>query len=279
MPVLPNLKQRVIPGLTFAAVMAGGILWNEYSYVLLMLTIATLCSLEFFRIVRKLRDINDKMKGFYQYYATFITCLLFLLTYFNTKGILTDGFLLLTPSILLSVFVIELFTGSEKPIQNIGINAMGIIYVGMPLFLVNFISFKQGEYNGLVLMGMMILIWLNDTGAYLFGSLLGKHPLMPRISPKKSIEGFIGGIITAMAVGVAWFYISKTLTLYDWIILGFLAGTMGTVGDLVESMFKRSLDIKDTGNFIPGHGGILDRFDAILIALPIMSTYIIFRLF
>ena len=123
--------------------------------------------------------------------------------------------------------------------------------------------------------GVLLLIWSNDTGAYLVGSQLGRHKLMPRISPKKTWEGFVGGVIIAQLIGWAISTYIKDFSLQDWLIIAGITSVFGTMGDLVESMLKRSFDVKDSGSLLPGHGGFLDRFDAFIFLLPFVAAYML----
>lgn len=118
------------------------------------------------------------------------------------------------------------------------------------------------------------MLWANDTGAYLFGVKLGKHRLFERHSPKKSWEGFIGGIFTSVLVGYIISYYFTDYAFYHWLIMAFIISCFGTLGDLVESMFKRSIEIKDSGKILPGHGGLLDRFDGLLLSAPVIFVYL-----
>jgi phosphatidate cytidylyltransferase len=128
-----------------------------------------------------------------------------------------------------------------------------------------------GEYNPYIVFSFLSLIWISDSAAYVFGVTFGKRPLFKTVSPKKSIEGFIGGLSFAIMLSIIFsFYLSLNITLLQWIILGLLTGCTGTLGDLVQSQFKREAGVKDSGNFLPGHGGLYDRMDSIIFAAPII---------
>jgi phosphatidate cytidylyltransferase len=171
-------------------------------------------------------------------------------------------------------FLLELLLNQEHPFDNVGRYLLGMFYIGIPFCLLAYISmplgefFSSGEYVPWRVFGLLGLIWIDDTMAYFVGSMIGKHKLFERISPKKTWEGSIGGGLCTILV--AWI-VSHWIDVYtpnQWMALAAVAAIFGTLGDLVESMLKRSLHIKDSGSLLPGHGGLLDRFDAFIFALP-----------
>ncbi|MGD9978598.1 MAG: phosphatidate cytidylyltransferase, partial [Bacteroidales bacterium] len=165
-----------------------------------------------------------------------------------------------------------------RPILNIAYTILRIFYIALPFSLLNFIvingsSFKM-TYDPKVLLGILFLIWINDTGAYLTGMSIGNHKMAPRISPKKSWEGFWGGII--FTIFVSWIIAAyfTEVSFKHWFVIGIISALMSVFGDLVESMFKRSVGVKDSGKFLPGHGGLLDRFDSPIMAIPVVYAYL-----
>jgi phosphatidate cytidylyltransferase len=195
------------------------------------------------------------------------------------QQITTFSWLLLVIPLTLLMFVRELYTGSEKPYQNIGATITGVVYVFSPLILSLWIAygFTPGDnvaYHGRVVMGVIFLVWASDTGAYFTGSKFGKHRLFERISPRKSWEGFFGGMLFAALTAwiLSMFYTELSMT--HWLVASIIVTVTGTLGDLAESMLKRSAGVKDSGNILPGHGGILDRFDAFFMALPFVFCYL-----
>jgi phosphatidate cytidylyltransferase len=177
------------------------------------------------------------------------------------------------------MFICELYRKSTTPIANIGSTIMGMLYVAMPLSLLILIpallGTSSGGWNPWIVLFYIFIIWANDVFAYLFGITLGRHRLFERISPKKSWEGFFGGLIGAMAMGYVASLVLDTEPVV-WIGMALVAAIAGVFGDLVESLFKRSVDVKDSGNFIPGHGGWLDRFDALIFSAPFAFVYVLF---
>lgn len=172
-------------------------------------------------------------------------------------------------------FVIEIYRKKETPFQNIAFTLLGIIYVAVPLSLLSvFYQVPAGKYSWGFLIGFFALIWVYDTMAYFSGLLFGLHKLLERLSPKKTIEGAFGGAVFTM---IAAFVLQWLLPMQDyrqWFVVAAICIVAGTFGDLAESMFKRSLNIKDSGSIFPGHGGILDRFDSVFLAAPFVFTYI-----
>jgi phosphatidate cytidylyltransferase len=173
--------------------------------------------------------------------------------------------------ILLSVFVlliIELFLQSEQPFSNIGNYLLGVAYLGIPFSLLISISYWHGNYAPLRVFGLLFLTWTNDTMAYLIGSKIGKTPFFARISPKKTWEGTIGGVVCTFIVAYFFSIWILDFELSEWMLQAAIIAVFGTLGDLVESMLKRSIHVKDSGSILPGHGGFLDRFDSFIFALP-----------
>jgi phosphatidate cytidylyltransferase len=175
------------------------------------------------------------------------------------------------------IFILELFRNKPNPFHNIAFTLLGIAYIAVPLSLINFLVYPNYitlKYNPEILIGYFILIWTCDTGAYLTGITVGKHPLYKRISPKKSWEGLVGGAILTIAMAFLVAQFSHEIKTLHWIAIALIIVIFGVLGDLVESMLKRSLEVKDSGSFLPGHGGILDRFDSLFLSSPFVFTFI-----
>ena len=180
------------------------------------------------------------------------------------------------------LFCAGLFTRNEDPVNDWAYSMMSQMYIALPLSCINVLAFRAGidgvTYNFLLPLSIFIFLWLNDTGAYCTGSLLGRHKLFPRVSPGKSWEGSVGGavfvLVAAAIVGLLTGDGTSPLSIPVWLGLGLVVVVFGTLGDLVESLFKRTLGIKDSGNILPGHGGMLDRFDSSLMAIPASVIYI-----
>jgi len=183
------------------------------------------------------------------------------------------------PLLFLS-FILELFRNQHSPLVNIATTILGILYVALPFSLLNLMNGEEKiHYLGFpaALTGYFIITWLYDTGAYLYGKRFGKHKLFERISPKKTWEGTIAGAVVALLTALGLSFLIPEFPRTDWFVLSILVLVFGSFGDLIESMFKRSMNIKDSGNILPGHGGILDRFDTILISAPFVFLFLFLR--
>ena len=204
--------------------------------------------------------------------------LIFATNYFFAIGKIGPFIFLGLIPLLLSIFIIELYRNQNKPLHNIAFTLLGLLYVALPFSLLNYIvlsysSYRIG-YQSHLLIGFFALAWANDSGAYAFGVSIGKNKLFPKISPKKSWEGLIGGFFTTALVAWLISMIFPEVSLFHWFVIAFITAVMSVFGDLVESMFKRSIGTKDSGKFLPGHGGVLDRFDGILFAAPVVFVYL-----
>ena len=180
------------------------------------------------------------------------------------------------------LMVAELYLKAEDPIHDWAYTMLSQVYIALPFSLLSVLAFHaNGQYSYVFPLSVFIFLWMNDTGAYCVGSLLGRHKLFPRISPGKSWEGSIGGGVLVIGIAVLIWYLLDTylpdqpnLTAAEWAGLGLTVVIFGTWGDLVESLFKRTIGVKDSGNILPGHGGMLDRFDSSLLAIPAAVVYL-----
>jgi phosphatidate cytidylyltransferase len=271
-----NFTTRTITGAVFVVLVIGSVILNARIFAALFLFVSILTQLEFYQILEK-RGRKPQ-----SYLGTGIGCVIYLSLAANSLGLFGSfgNMLIFLNFFLISlIFIAELFTKSGDPFGNIGSTITGVVYVALPFGLLNYLYFPviyPNNFNFGILLGYFLILWLNDTGAYLVGSAFGKHNLFKRISPGKTWEGSIGGSLFALlTAGVMSNYFTG-LSLLQWIIMALIIVVFGTLGDLVESMLKRSLGIKDSGNILPGHGGLLDRFDAVLLSAPVVFVYITF---
>jgi len=178
--------------------------------------------------------------------------------------------------LLFLMFIYELFAASKHPFENVGMMVMGMVYIGAPFAMLDYIAYQSGAFDWQLVLGILLLTWLSDTGAYLAGSTFGKTKLLPRISPKKTWEGFAGGAVLVLASSWILGEYLPVIRHRDWAAIAVIVIIFGSLGDLIESMLKRSIFVKDSGKLLPGHGGLLDRFDAFIFLLPFVSAYLIF---
>jgi phosphatidate cytidylyltransferase len=264
-----NLTQRIITGLLGSAGIIAGIRISEWTYFIIFFIICLFSLLEFYKLAGL--DGLVPQKTFGTLCGLFIYCL----SFFIEQQPLPPRYYVLIFPLISFVYLIKLYKKFErKPFTNIAFTFLGIFYVAVPFSLLNVVVFEKGTYNFEIIFGCLFILWASDTGAYFAGTYFGKRKLFERISPKKSWEGFIGGAMLALlfAFGMAYFF--HSLSLVQWVIVGIIIIVGGTFGDLVESLLKRSIEIKDSGDSLPGHGGFLDRFDGLLISAPFIVAYL-----
>lgn len=264
-----NLTQRLITAFIGAAVIIFCIVFNEWTYFAIFFTICLLGLLEFYDLSGLDGMIPQKTFG------TICGMLIFSLTFFIEKGTISYRYYFLIFPIVSFVYMIKLYKKFErKPFTNIAFMILGLFYVAMPFSLLHIAAYENGHYNYQIMFGCLFILWASDTGAYFAGTLFGKRKLFERISPKKSWEGALGGAILAIifTLGIAHYF--KTLMLWQWLVISVIIIIGGIYGDLVESLLKRSIEIKDSGESLPGHGGFLDRFDGLLIAAPFIVAFL-----
>ena len=200
--------------------------------------------------------------------------LIYTLVFMHASGYMSVSYLYMLFPVIALAFPIELYKRGKAPFTNIAYTLLGIVYAGTPFSLLHIIAFTQGGYHYKVVLGILLVLWANDTGAYLVGSRLGKQKLFQRISPQKSWEGALGGGVLALIVSCGIAYYLGDFHWGLWLGIGSIITLAGTYGDLVESMLKRSLNLKDSGETLPGHGGFLDRFDSFLLSIPFILAFI-----
>jgi phosphatidate cytidylyltransferase len=250
----------------------GAILYSEFTFVLLLFLISMLAVNEFYKVANLNGIRPDKVLGFA------IVILLFMpLVLKSGFGLSYNSFpfLVVMPFV---VFIRELYSHAEKPFTNIAFTFLGLVYLAVPFFIFYLLSFEACEqYEPRIILGYLFLLWASDTGAYFAGRSLGKRKLFERHSPKKTWEGSIGGTLLALLVAFILSHYFTFFTLTDWMAIAVIIVVTGTWGDLIESMFKRSLHIKDSGQLLPGHGGVLDRFDGLFISVPFVFFYFLVK--
>ncbi len=267
---MKELALRISTGLIFLVVVIGCIVWNPYSLASLFFVVGVLGMLEYYGLAKTGGVHPQSVLGITTGSVLYLT-----IEAVKLKALPLSAVALSIP-FFIAIFVYELYRERPDPFTNIAHTIVGIIYVMAPLALLNVFSFQEiiNEYQPEVVLGFFVLLWLNDTGAYVFGRLFGKHKLFPRISPKKTWEGTIGGAIST-AIGAALLSVYyPQFSIITWIVFAVIIAVCASYGDLVESLYKRSMKVKDSSNILPGHGGILDRFDGVLLASPMVFTYL-----
>lgn len=271
-----NFIQRAITGILFVIVLVGCILYNPLSFGILFALICALSVHEFAQLVNNSGEVSvnktiTSLGGAYLFLA--------LMSYCTQQS---SGSRVFLPylALLLYLMIAELYLKKKNPIGNWAFSMLSQLYVALPFALLNVLAFHNSpetssvSYNPILPLSIFVFIWLSDTGAYCVGSLIGKHRLFERISPKKSWEGSIGGAFFSIASSFVFAHFFPFMSAGQWAGLALTVVIFGTWGDLTESLMKRQLGIKDSGNILPGHGGMLDRFDSALMAIPAAVVYL-----
>ncbi len=263
-----NFTKRIITAIIFAFIIISSIIINPYTFSGLFLLITIAGIIEFHKILSQ-KDFNFRL-----FPVILASIMIYVITFLFLNNIASYKLFWLLVPIISFIFISELYKNNSNPISNISISLFIIIYLGISFSLLNVIAFDNGKYHWNLILSILFMVWTNDTGAYLSGMTFGKHKLFERISPKKTWEGAIGGLIFTLILAYVLSLFWKELNLVQWLIFATIVVVMGVWGDLTESLFKRKLNIKDSGNILPGHGGILDRFDALIMAIPMIAAYL-----
>lgn len=273
---MKEIVTRAITGLIFIVVLISAITYNKYTVAGLFFIVSIIGLYEFFTLMEK--------GGFKPKKSVAITAggiIYSILTYYSF-GEIDYKYLLFIFPLLVLIVITELFRKSASPVSNFAFSIVGILYIVIPFAILNFFAYHKTysdivgidqKYSYFLLLAFFVIQWANDTGAYLSGKMLGRTKLFERISPNKTWEGAIGGAVLAVITGVIFSTVTES-NIVHWIIISLLIVVFGTLGDLTESQIKRSVGVKDSGNILPGHGGILDRFDGVLFSAPFVLAYL-----
>lgn len=271
---MKNLIIRALTGIVFVGVVAGSTCFHAFSFLAVFTVITALTLWEFYRLTAP--DENNRLT---RSLHTLGGAYLFIASFLYTNGI--SGHVIFLPYLffLMYMLIAELYAKSADPIRNWTVAFFGQAYCAGSFSLLNWIATGEylpgtSAYHPLFIVALFVFIWLDDTGAYVVGSLLGKHKLFKRISPKKSWEGFYGGLFFALASSQVFAWLVPDVDRFVWLGLSAVVVVFGTWGDLVESLLKRTLGVKDSGHLLPGHGGMLDRFDSVMMAIPAVYIYL-----
>lgn len=264
---------RTITGVLFIAVIIGSILYNTVSFSSIFAAVTALTIHEFVGLINETKKVHvNKLitmaGGIYLFFAFGGYC----------SNMIGSRIFLPYLLILMYLLISELYLNQENPISNWTYSIFTQIYIALPLALLNVLYYQTAQgittINAILPLSVFIFLWTSDTGAYCIGSMIGKHRLFERISPKKSWEGSIGGGVLAIMAAVILAHFFPFMNILQWIGLATVIVIFGTWGDLIESLLKRKLGVKDSGNILPGHGGFLDRFDSALLAIPAAVCYL-----
>ena len=272
---MKNFIQRAITGIIFVAVLIGCIISGPFSFGILFCIISAMATYEFCTLVNYQEevDINRNI-------CTLGSVFLFFCFFYYGINPAETGIFIPYLALIIYLLVSELYLKKKNPINNWAYSMMSQLYVGLPFALLNVLAFQNNleisvsQYVFILPLSIFIFNWVNDTGAYCTGMLFGKHRLFERISPKKSWEGSIGGGVFSIIAAFALAHFFPIMPTATWIGMALTVVVFGTWGDLTESLMKRHLGIKDSGNILPGHGGMLDRFDSTLMPVPAAVVYL-----
>lgn len=269
------LTIRVISAIVFLIIMLFGIYLHPISLFILFGIMNFIGIWEYEKLVDIYEFNKHKHLNIEKIVMATIGTVIYFIIGIVALNMVNIKYLVLILPILFSIFVKELFNSqSPSPFVRLTLNITAIIYISIPFGLINFIANLNGVFSPNIILGILLLIWINDSVAYLVGSKIGKTPLFKRVSPKKTWEGTIGGAVGCLLAPFALAYFFTDFDYSTWLALSIIVMFTATIGDLVESLLKRSVLVKDSGNLMPGHGGVLDRFDAIIFSIPFVFTYL-----
>lgn len=273
-----ELSQRIVTGLSFVACMIAGVYWSPLSLLFLFLLVNVLALWEYNTLISKYLYPEEDQPKTEKIIYIFWGSLLYMLMARVFATTLPNSYLFLVLPILFLFFIVELFNKQTDPFPRIGLQMVGLLQYTLPCTLINALAHSPNYFEPDLVFGMLGMVWASDSGAYFMGRWLGKTPLFPRISPKKTWEGWLGGALSSLFVAFIAAILFPYFSLKLWLGMAVLVAIFGALGDLVESMLKRSVDQKDSGQLLPGHGGILDRFDAVFFATPFVVAFVYFML-
>ncbi len=274
-----NFVTRTLAGAVLVAVIIAATAWSPISFGVLFMLISLLATQE---LMKLLTNKTTYLGG--------VSALLFLAIYAEHAMMFSERMIVIVWVVygmsLLTAMIGQLWNTKTNPVETWMHIAYSQIYVAVPFALINMIAFFRGQFTPVLVLSMLVFIWVNDSFAYLTGSLFGRHRMFERVSPKKSWEGFVGGNLFALAAAYLMSILDQPLSnllvghdgasleLWQWLVFAQIVVVFGTLGDLVESLLKRTLGVKDSGVAIPGHGGWLDRFDSLIFAAPVVACYL-----
>lgn len=275
---LKNFFIRLLSGAVFVSLVLGTLLFCPIAFIVLFAVFVAIGLHEFHRATNQSENLSVSA------WSAMLAGVLLFLAFFQQQAAVAGPSLFAIYALwLMACLLAELFRKKEKPLHNLAYMALGQLYVALPLAMLSLLLFtKDGAWQSAWVLLMLVTIWINDSFAYIFGILLGKHRMFERISPKKSWEGFAGGAFMSLLFGIACYYYvpqlfpttTPSLNLWQWMLLAEIVVASSTLGDLLESLMKRNLGIKDYGRIMPGHGGVLDRFDSLIASVIALWAFL-----
>ncbi|MBQ4820475.1 phosphatidate cytidylyltransferase [Aquimarina sp. MMG016] len=260
---MKELLTRSLSGFLYVSILLASIFISRYTFIGVFFIFGIICIYEF----QKLIHLRNK-----RLYIIFILFII-LFQFVEDRWYITVPVLMLT--IVTEVFLVkDLVTIRIIPMFEKRKYLTSIFYLITSIIFLTLIPIYNGKYEPIIIAGPFLIAWTNDTFAYLVGKNFGKHKLLERISPKKTIEGFAGGFVFSLLAGYLISTFSDTLSIYVWLIISIIMSIFGTLGDLIQSKFKRQAGVKDSGSIMPGHGGIFDRLDSIIFASPFLYAFL-----
>lgn len=261
--------KRSVTGACIVTAVIVAILQGAYAFFALCALVSLLGLFEFYRLFGIAKRPVNVICGFLLAICMLSSALLYI-----NFGYRLEIFLINIPPVSV-LLVSSLFARLGNPFYDIGIVFLGQIYITLALILFyNYAFIPEGTYNWRIVLGYFLYLWANDTGAYVFGNLVGESKLAPGISPNKTWEGSVGGAFLVIALASINFFFLKQFSLFQWMVIALIVIVMGTLGDLIKSVMKRSFNVKDFGSILPGHGGIIDRFDSLIGSAPVVYVYL-----
>jgi len=271
---MKNFITRSLTGIVYAGTVVFCVLFNSYTFLALFTIVSFLCLWEFYRMINLLKDTGINL-----YIHGIGGTLMFLSVFLFTSGYTCKFIFSFYLLYIAGVLIYGLYSNQNKSLSHLAYIFFGQCYIALPFSVLNFLVFSCSSqtpqvYQSVFLFSLFLFIWANDTGAYLIGVKFGKHRLWERHSPKKSWEGFFGGLVFSIITAFVFARFNPQIAWYHWVSMSVGVAVFSVYGDLVESMIKRSVGVKDSGHLLPGHGGFLDRFDSLLLAVYFMVFYL-----
>lgn len=269
---MQNLYTRTITGIFIIALIIGSLFIHPLAFVVVIFIMMMVGLLEFFRLANFHEIYPQRVLGFA------VGAIIYIIAAFTALGMVSAWYLAFLPPLFFIFFIAELFRTKPNSLFNLAFSIFPVVYISIPfamlIFLMNPVVIGDHPHWH-ILFSFFIILWSHDTFAYLVGVAMGRHKLFEKISPKKTWEGTIGGTFFGLLAAFVLSLFFKELTVWQWLAGALIINVSGTFGDLSESLLKRKFNVKDSGDFFPGHGGVLDRFDAVMFSAPVLFCYLL----